>query len=126
MAIENHAWNGNDQSERRVIQRDRNAVSELDRVRAGGGLRAEDLDHAHDRPEQTQQWRHGGDGAQRGEKTLLLVADDSADFLDGFFHHRPRAFNVRQPRGEHSSERPLHRRSRQNLLHNPVAMPVLV
>src|SRR6516162_811187 len=55
MSVEDHARDRDDQSERGVVERDRDAVRELDRVRSGGGLRAEDLDHADHRAEQSQQ-----------------------------------------------------------------------
>src|SRR5215470_3881431 len=54
MPVENHARDCDDQPERGVVERDRDAVRELDRVRPGGGLRAEDLDHADHRTEQSQ------------------------------------------------------------------------
>src|SRR5664279_5789867 len=46
--VEDHAGNRDDQAERRVVERDGNAVRELDRVRPGRRLRAKDLDHADD------------------------------------------------------------------------------
>src|SRR5450631_597959 len=55
MAIEDHAQNGDDQSQRGVVQRHRNSVRELDRIRAGGGLRTKNLDHADDGAEEPEQ-----------------------------------------------------------------------
>src|SRR6266536_5057703 len=52
VAVEDHARNRDDQAERGVVQRDGDAVRELDRVRARRRLRTEDLDHADDRSEQ--------------------------------------------------------------------------
>src|SRR3954451_15189619 len=43
--VENHARNGDDESERGVVQRHRNAVRELYGIGGRRGLRAEDLDH---------------------------------------------------------------------------------
>src|SRR5215468_10839051 len=44
--VEDHAGDRHDQPERRVVERDRDAVRKLDRVRSCCSLRAEDLDHA--------------------------------------------------------------------------------
>src|SRR5262245_60652979 len=43
VAVEDHAWNGNDQSHRRVVERDRNSVCKHDRIAAARRLRAENL-----------------------------------------------------------------------------------
>src|SRR6185437_5175141 len=48
MPIEDHARNRDDQAHRRVVQRDRDALRELDRIRSRRSLRAEDLDHSDD------------------------------------------------------------------------------
>src|SRR5262245_49848432 len=62
VAVEDEARHGDDDAERGVVQRDRDAVRELRGIRhAGRSLRAEDLDHADDRAEQAEQRRHGGD-----------------------------------------------------------------
>src|SRR2546423_1038182 len=61
MAVENHARNGDDQAHGRVVQGDRNALRELNRIGACRGLRAENFDHADDRAEKPQQRRHRGD-----------------------------------------------------------------
>src|SRR5512132_2036812 len=53
VAVEDHARDRNDQAERGVVQRDGDAVRELDRVRARCRLRTEDLDHADDRAKQS-------------------------------------------------------------------------
>src|SRR6202140_3645669 len=66
MAIEDHARDGDDESQRGVIERYRNPVREQNRIRAGGGLRSEDLDHADDRTEQAEQGRHRRNGAGGG------------------------------------------------------------
>src|SRR5215472_14090864 len=50
--IENHARDRDDQPERRVVERDRDPVRELDRIGPRGRLRSEDLDHADDSAEQ--------------------------------------------------------------------------
>src|SRR2546423_15271290 len=72
MAIEDHARNGDDQSERGVIRRHGDTMRQQNRVRTSRGLRPEDLDHADDGAEEAQQWRHRGDGAKRGEKTRKI------------------------------------------------------
>src|SRR5689334_5385680 len=46
VAVEDHARDRDDQSHRRVVERDGDAVCELDRIRPRGARRAEDLDHA--------------------------------------------------------------------------------
>src|ERR1700704_1359650 len=45
MAIEDHARDGDDQSQRGVVERHRNTVGEQNRIRARCSLRPEDLDH---------------------------------------------------------------------------------
>src|SRR5271165_6787895 len=52
IAIEDHARYGHDQPECGVVERNRDAVRELNRIRSRGRLRAEDLDHADDGAEQ--------------------------------------------------------------------------
>src|SRR4051812_45568667 len=54
MPIENHARYRNDESECGVIERDRNAVRELNRIAGGRRLRSEYLDHSHHRPEEAE------------------------------------------------------------------------
>src|SRR5438270_9061410 len=49
MPVEDHARDRDDQAHGGVVERHRDPVGEPDRVRAHGGLRAEDLDHADDR-----------------------------------------------------------------------------
>src|SRR6476620_4591035 len=44
IAVEHHAGYGHDQAHRRVVQRNRDAVRELDGIGACRALRAEDLD----------------------------------------------------------------------------------
>src|SRR6478672_9561007 len=51
MAVEDHAGNRHDQAHRRVVERDGDALRELDGIRARGALRAEDLDHPDHRAE---------------------------------------------------------------------------
>src|SRR2546423_3411236 len=94
MPIEDHAWNGHDQAEGRVIERHRDAVRELDRIRAGRALRAEDLDHADDRAEKAKEGRHGGDRAERGEKALEIVRHQVTHLLDRLFHYGPRTLRI--------------------------------
>src|SRR5436309_3289892 len=67
MPVEDHAGNSHGQPGGRVRERKRDAVRELDRIRAGCALRAEDFDHDDDRAEETEQQRHGRDRAERGE-----------------------------------------------------------
>src|SRR6266852_4675134 len=55
MAIEDHARDGDDESQRGVVERYRDPVREQNWIRAGGGLRPEDLDHADDGTEQAEQ-----------------------------------------------------------------------
>src|SRR5437763_17181019 len=54
MAIEDHARDRDDQSERGVVQRDGNAMRERDRVRPRPALRAEDPDPPDDGAEEAQ------------------------------------------------------------------------
>src|SRR5882672_11528034 len=54
MAVEDHARNRDDQAHRRVVQRDRDALRELDRIRSGRTLRSEDLDHPDDGAEEPE------------------------------------------------------------------------
>src|SRR2546427_209310 len=91
MAVEDHAGYGDDQAQCGVVKRNRDAVRELNGIRSRRGLRTENLDHADDGAEQTQERRHRGDGSERGEKAFELVAHDPADLFDRFLHHRTRA-----------------------------------
>src|SRR5436189_101906 len=94
MAVEDHARNRDDQPERGVVERDRDPVRELDRIRSRSRLRAEDLDHADDGAEEPEQRRHRGDRPQRREETLEIVRDNAPDLLDHFPDHRPRTLDV--------------------------------
>src|SRR5262249_56626268 len=98
-------WNRDRDAEGRVVERYRDAVGELLRVRAGRRLRAEDLDHADDRAEEAEQRRRRRDRAERGEKALELVADAAAGLFDRLLHHVARALLVAQPRPQHRPER---------------------
>jgi len=80
-------------------------MRELDRIGAGGGLRAEDFDHADHRAEQSQQRGHRGDGPQCGQETLQIVRDQVPDLFDRFLHHRSGAFGIGKTRREHAPER---------------------
>src|ERR1700687_3456740 len=103
MAIEDHARDGDDESQRGVVERYRNPVREQNRIRTGGGLRPEDLDHADDRTEKPEQGRHRRNGAERGQKTREIVADDAADLFDRPLHDRPRALDIGQSRRQHAA-----------------------
>src|SRR5512134_273744 len=49
VAEEDRRGHGNQDAKPRVVERDRDAMRELRRVRSGRSLRSEDLDHTHDR-----------------------------------------------------------------------------
>src|SRR5262252_1645791 len=102
VAIEDHARDSHDQPECGVIQRDRDAVRELDRVRAGGSLRAENLDHADNGAEQSEQRRHRGNRTESSEKSVEIVSDDVSDFFDRLLHHRARTLDVGKPGSKHA------------------------
>src|SRR3954462_12330459 len=79
VAVEDHRGDRDDEAHRRVVQRDGDALRELDGIGRRRALRAEDLDHADDRAEQAEQRRHGGDGAECREEALEVVRDHAPD-----------------------------------------------
>src|SRR5208283_6222572 len=94
IAIEDHARYRHDQAERRVVERDRDAVRELDRIRTRRGLRAEDLDHADHGAEQAEQRRHRRDRAQRRKEAFKVVRHEVSDFFYRLLHDRPWALQI--------------------------------
>src|ERR1700732_3598223 len=116
MAIEDHARDGDDESQRGVVECYRNPVREQNRIRPGGGLRSEDLDHADDGTEKAEQGRHRRNGAERGQQTREVVADDAPALFDRLLHARPWALDVGQSRRQHAAQRPLTRGPRQQFL----------
>ena len=85
ITVEDHARHGDHQTERRVVERYRDAVGEHERVAALRRLRSEDLDHADDGAEQTEQRGDRGDGAEARQKALELDRDRTACLLNGLF-----------------------------------------
>src|SRR5260221_1267229 len=100
IAVEDHRWNGDDQAHRRVVEGDRNALRELDRVRRSRALRPEDLDHPDHGAEEAQQRRHRGDRPQCRQATIEVVRYHAADFFDRLLHYGPRRLYVGQARSE--------------------------
>ncbi len=74
VAVEHQRGDRDHQPERRVVERDRDAVREQRRVVAPGRrLRAEDLDHADHRAHQAEQGRCRGDRSERVQVALEAV-----------------------------------------------------
>src|SRR4029450_1405302 len=123
VAVEDHARARDDNPGGGVVETNRDAMRKLQRIRAGRGLRTENLDHADHGAEQTEQRRHRRDRAERCQKSLEIVSDHTPGLLDRLAHHGPRALDVGEAGGEDAAERTLLRGLREKLCREP-GMPV--
>src|SRR5579864_1223359 len=123
VAEEDHCRYRDDKSEPRVVQRHRDAVSKLLRIRPGRRLRAKNLDHANHGAEKTHERADRGDGSERSQESLELVGDGAPGFLDRILHDVARTLVITQARSENFSERRILRQLDEHLIGN--ALPLV-